>query len=265
MTMIPVQVDTRVQSATHASFELDCEPLFTIRKESREWQLKADFEVSDREPLVDAWRTVDSYLVAMSMVCEGVFARGVWTPRGALGGVTFPAARPRELWAVGGLTVTPTQGIEQSKSGEVIRLAAQVSERAAEDDGAFAALTMYSAASWFLTTNLMREAALNYFAAVETVAGELLPGVRNKAVYQWGEIVRALKPLSLSREDLAVLLDGYKQRGESAHGKSSQLILAQHSLGVYPATSYSLKLPALACKAAADVVFRKYFTSREVG
>lgn len=256
---IPAHVDTRVHSATHSSFELNCEPLFTIRKDSREWQLKADFEVRDREPLLDAWRTVDSYLVAMSMVCEGVFARSVWTPRGAVGGVTFPDARPRELWAVGGLTVTAIQGIDHSKSAEVVRLAAQLSKRVAEDDGAFAAMTMYSAASWFLTANLMREASLNYFAAVETVAGELLPGIRGKAVYQWREIVRALKPLSLSSEDLGVLLEGYKQRGESAHGKSSQLILAQHSLGVYPATSYSLKLPALACKAAADVVFRRYF------
>lgn len=255
----PVHVETQVQSATHASLEIDCQPLFAVRRDEQNWLFVADVSVHEAEVLLDTWRVVDSYLAAMSIIAEGVFARTAWTARGALAGIKFPAGRPRDLWAVGGLTVMAHQEVDQSNASAILKFASRLRRRVETDEGAFAALTMYSAASWFLSANLIREAALNYFAAVETIASELSPGVRKKAVYQWGDIARAVRPLALASSELAVLHEGYRQRGESAHGKASQLILAQHSIGVYPATSYSLKVPALACKAAADVIFQSYF------
>ena len=123
----------------------------------------------------------------------------------------------------------------------------------------FALPMMYSVADGFLCQQLIRESALNYFAVVDTAAMMALKKGKARTRVSEKELRAAGAKLGISEADHGAISKASRTRNLLAHGHPDQLLITQHSLGVYPATSFSLKLPALACKAAADAFLRAMF------
>ena len=257
---LAISISKPVLSATHSTFAVDCSPLFTVnRLDSGEHELRTGrlFVPAEGE-ILGALSFVDSCLAALSIHADGVFGRRAWKPMSSFAGIKFLDGAPNELWGVGGITVTPGSGLTGVDSSVVRDLAAEMQRRSAEDPVFLTAVTAYAAASWFLATDLIREAGVNFFSVVELIATALRGSTQRKSVYKLSDLRKSLRRLELSAADDAIVKGGFLARGELAHGHPDDLLLVLHSMQAQPMTSFPLKLPALECKQAADVALIGY-------
>lgn len=253
---IPVAISAEVVSPTHTALEFACRPYFAIAaRDGRTW-LEANVNLSAGRALLDAHTYVDVCLASLSIAEDGVFSRWMLTRNKKIVKTTFLGRPPRET-LVTGISATPIRSIA-ARPSDVVSLIRTLLGMCARDDALLTAMTIYASASSLLHAQFIREASIDYFAVVETLATSTRPLMRGKSVYQWRDIEAALIQLSVPSTSRKRVRQAYGMRGDLAHGHPKQLHLAQHAAGTQATASVATPEPALLCKTAADIMIRAY-------
>lgn len=252
-----VKVSLPITSQTHSDYMVNCLPDFEIIAERHKRLIRAELDVSD-EVEIDTWKYINSALASLSIIADGVFSRVVWDKKGALGGIKFLSKTPPEVFGTG-IMVSQDKKLNPEVAPLLKSGFQKIYQKISKNGEAFAILIFYTVSSWFFNCDLIRESTINYFTVVESIASTVTPNLRQKAVHDLKDIYRAMDQLKIDDSHRSLVRKAYILRGEVAHGHPKHLILAQHSLGSHPSSSWSLKEPALECKKAADIFLRAFF------
>jgi len=257
-----VKLDIEITSTSHMNYTLDFPSkqlqITTIKDGKDKYFLKTGEITISPAVEIDSWKYADSFLAALSITDDGVFSRVVWERQGALQGIHFCLPKPSTIDGVG-VSVHSVNPLDLSKEAQYLAAFDRIYERVNSDEKAFAILTFYSVSNWFLNAGLIREAAINYFSVVEAIATITIPDFRGKTVYEMKDILKAMSYLKIDSSVEPAVRQAYGIRGDISHGNAKYLTIIQHSLGANPTSSASLREPALACKAAADIFLKRYF------
>ncbi|MFH1767383.1 MAG: hypothetical protein ABH826_04860 [Patescibacteria group bacterium] len=207
---------------------------------------------------IDMWEHIDSFLASLSVNGEGVFSRVVWNYFGGESEIAFLTPQPSEIGGTG-LRVMNDADLDVSRKNLYLDSFNKILQRVKSDKKDFSVLVLYTVSNWFFNTDLIREAGINYFSVVETIASIKRPNLWRRSAYSLRDIHGAMDDLQIDNSNRGIIDEAYKMRGDLAHGHPKHLILAQHSLGAHPATSWSIKAPSLKCKEAADIFLQGFF------
>jgi hypothetical protein len=259
--MREVEVETPVRSNTHKTFAVEVPPYAALQPERDQGGeghhiLRGRFTVGDNFQL-ETWLVVDSLLAALS-IGGGVFSRQIWTRRPNYRDIRTVGLMPSELW-MPALRVIPNRTLEPT-DGEAYREPFErIRDRVLADPDSLAILMFYTVSCWLFNADLIREAGMNYFSVVEAVLPRLTNQPPGASLFGKKVLADAGRQVGLDAAGVASIEAAADARSDLAHGRLDHLIHSQQVLGANPATSISLREPALVCKTAADATFALYF------